>query len=134
MSPSAVLPEQPANSTPLKQVPPQPQSSHVLHRSLKGSPLQVQSADGDRVTFSNGHTIIDSTCGAGVACIGYNDKRVRDAMVQQIENFSYCNSMFFGTQVGEELARELIDGTGGKMSRALIMSSGMPSPFPPLGC
>lgn len=68
---------------------------------------------------------MDTTCGAAVACIGYNDSRVKDAMVKQIDKFSYCNSMFFGHPIGEELADELVRGTRGVMSKAYIMSSGL---------
>ncbi|KAH7163584.1 aminotransferase class-III [Dactylonectria estremocensis] len=98
--------------------------SAVLHRSLKSTPLQVVSGNGKYLTFSNGHTILDTTCGAAVACIGYDNKRVKQAMVDQIDKFSYCNSMFFSHPVGEALAAELVRGTGGAMSKAYIMSSG----------
>lgn len=104
--------------------------SAVLHRTLKTAPLQVVSAEGTYLTFSNGQRIMDTTCGAAVACIGYNNKRVKQAMVEQIDKFAYCNSMFFGHPIGEQLAAELVEGTGGVMSKAYIMSSGM---SPPLG-
>jgi hypothetical protein len=100
------------------------ESSAVLHRTLKSNPLQVVSANGTNVTFSNGQTMEDTTCGAGVACIGYNNERVKNAMVEQIDKFAYCNSMFFGTPIGEQLAANLIDGTNGEMSKAYIMCSG----------
>lgn len=98
--------------------------SAVLHRTLKTPPRQVTSADGRYLTFSDGHTILDSTCGAAVACIGYNNKRVKKAMVDQMDKFAYCNSMFFGHPIGEELASELVQGTGGVMSKAYITCSG----------
>jgi adenosylmethionine-8-amino-7-oxononanoate aminotransferase len=68
--------------------------------------------------------MLDTTCGAGVSCIGYGNQRVRNAMIAQLDKFAYTNSMFFGTPIGEELAAEVIRGTEGKMARALIMSSG----------
>ncbi|KAJ4155282.1 hypothetical protein LMH87_000537 [Akanthomyces muscarius] len=46
------------------------------------------------------------------------------AMIDQMDKFYYCNSMFFGHQVGEDLADELVNGTGGAMAKAYIMSSG----------
>lgn len=98
--------------------------SAVLHRSLKSPPLQVVFAKDKQLTFSNGQKIIDTTCGAAVSCIGYNNKRVRNAMIEQIDKFSYCNSMFFGHPVGEALASELISGTDGVMAKAYIMCSG----------
>ncbi|KAF4124509.1 Adenosylmethionine-8-amino-7-oxononanoate aminotransferase [Geosmithia morbida] len=99
-------------------------ASAVLHRTLSSDPLHLVSASGTRLRFSNGHEIIDTSCGAGVACIGYNDKRVKQAMVDQIDNFSYANSVFFSHSAGEQLATDLIQGTDGHMSKAYIMSSG----------
>lgn len=99
-------------------------TSAVIHRSLKSEPLQVAHAEGSWVTFSNGQRILDTTCGAAVACLGYQNERVKQAMMEQMDQFSYCNSMFFGTNIGEELAQELVDGTNGKMSKALMVCSG----------
>lgn len=101
-----------------------PLSSAVIHRNLNAVPLQVAHASGSWVTFTNGQKMFDSTCGAAVACLGHSDKRVQAAIIDQMDKFSYCNSMFFGTPVGEELAAELIRGTGGKMAKALIVCSG----------
>lgn len=101
----------------------EPQSA-VLHRTLKSAPRQVISGDGKYLTFSDGHKILDSTCGAAVACIGYNNQRVKKAMVNQMDKFTYANSMFFGHPIGEELAAELVNGTRGVMSKAYIMCSG----------
>jgi adenosylmethionine-8-amino-7-oxononanoate aminotransferase len=100
-----------------------PQSA-VLHRSLRSSPLTVTSADRHTLNFSDGGSMLDSTCGAAVSCIGYGSQRVRDAMVAQLDKFAYVNSMFFSTPIYEELAAELIRGTEGKMARALMMCSG----------
>lgn len=123
---AAVKPESSSSDTPTSKAP----VSAMLHRSLKSAPPQVVLGKGKELTFEGGHTIMDTTCGAAVACIGYNDRRVRDAMVKQIDKFSYCNSMFFGHPVGEQLADELIRGTKGVMSKAYIMSSGLNQTFP----
>ncbi|OLN92105.1 putative aminotransferase C1771.03c-like protein 1 [Colletotrichum chlorophyti] len=103
---------------------PTPAVSAVLHRSLKSAPPKVVSANGKYLTFSNGRTILDTTCGAAVSCIGSNNERVKKAMVEQIDKFAYCNSMFFSHEIGEQLASELIQGTDGAMSKAYIMCSG----------
>jgi hypothetical protein len=110
-------------------LPSHPQSSiqsesAVLHRTLHAAPPQMVSATENHISFSNGQSILDSTCGAGVACIGYTNKRVRQAMINQIDNFSYCNSMFFGHPIGEQLASELVQGTGGAMAKAFVVCSG----------
>jgi adenosylmethionine-8-amino-7-oxononanoate aminotransferase len=81
-------------------------------------------AKGTNVVFSNGKMMEDTTCGAAVACIGYDNERVRNAMIKQIDTFSYSNSMFYGHQIGEDLAEELIRGTNGEMSKVYLMCSG----------
>ncbi|KAF4991874.1 hypothetical protein FGRMN_7549 [Fusarium graminum] len=98
--------------------------SAVIHPTLKPVPLNVVAAKGTTVVFSNGKTMEDTTCGAAVSCIGYHNERVKSAMLQQIDNFSYSNSMFYGHQIGEELAAELISGTKGKMAKVYMMCSG----------
>ncbi|KAF9878713.1 putative class III aminotransferase [Colletotrichum karsti] len=98
--------------------------SAVLHRTLKAAPPQVVAANGKYLTFSNGKSILDTTCGAAVACIGSNNQRVKKAMIEQLDKFAYCNSMFFGHPIGEQLADELVRGTDGAMSKAYIMCSG----------
>ena len=42
----------------------------------------------------------------------------------QMDQISYCHSAFFGTQVAEDLAKLLVDSTGGKLSKVFITSSG----------
>lgn len=98
--------------------------SAMLHRNIKAPPMQVVASSGTRMRFSNGLEVEDTTCGAAVACLGHGNKRVRQAMIDQLDKFAYCNSMFFGHEIGEDLATELINGTGGLMSKAYIMSSG----------
>jgi adenosylmethionine-8-amino-7-oxononanoate aminotransferase len=95
-----------------------------LYPTLKPEPLNVVSAKGTTVVFSNGKTIEDATCGAAVACVGYDNQRVKNAMIEQMDNFCYSNSLFYGHQIGEELAAELINGTNGEMSKVYLMCSG----------
>lgn len=100
------------------------ETSAVLHPTLKTPPLQIESAKGTTVKFSNGVVIEDTTSGAAVACIGYDNERVKNAMIAQIDKFAYSNSMFYGHSIGEELAAELVRGTKGEMSKVYIMCSG----------
>ncbi|CAF3490429.1 unnamed protein product [Fusarium graminearum] len=95
-----------------------------LYPTLKPEPLNVVSAKDTTVVFSNGKTIEDTTCGAAVACLGYNNERVKNAMIKQMDSFCYSNSLFYGHEIGEELAAELIGGTNGEMAKVYLMCSG----------
>lgn len=44
--------------------------------------------------------------------------------MDQMNQVSYCHSLFYGTTATEDLANLLIESTGGEMARAFIISSG----------
>ncbi|MCJ1377628.1 hypothetical protein MMC17_000723 [Xylographa soralifera] len=99
-------------------------SSAVLHRDLHHAPLKVVAAKGNYLTLEDGRQIFDATCGAAVACIGHGDPCVKEAVAQQMDEVSYCHSLFFSSSGAEDLAQLLIDSTHGVMARAFIVSSG----------
>ncbi|MCJ1290501.1 hypothetical protein MMC34_002040 [Xylographa carneopallida] len=128
-----------------------PTSSAVLHRDLHHGPLKVVAAKGNYLTLEDvfykdaedgpqpatisqdpipGRTLTsrsphsDATGGAAVACIGHGDPSVKEAVVQQMDEVSYCHSLFFSSSGAENLAKDLIDSTNGVMARAFIVSSG----------
>lgn len=98
--------------------------SAVLHRSLHREPLKVVSASGHYLHLSNGQSILDATGGAAVSCLGHGNKRVRDALIDQMDQVSYCHSLLYGTDAAEKLATLLCETTGGEMTRAFFISSG----------
>lgn len=99
--------------------------SALLHRNIKEEPRTVTSAQGNYLTLDNGQRVLDATGGAAVACLGHGNKRVKRAIAAQMDEVSYCHSLFFGSRSGEGLARHLIDSTTGRMSKAFIVSSGI---------
>lgn len=98
--------------------------SALLHRNIKEEPRTVTSAQGNYLTLDNGQRIFDATGGAAVACLGHGNARVKRAITAQMDEVSYCHSLFYGSRSGEEFARHLIDSTKGRMSKAFIVSSG----------
>lgn len=68
--------------------------------------------------------MLDATGGAAVSCLGHGNKRVKDAIMSQLDVVSYVHSATFGTDAAEKLAKALVDSTGGEMSKAYIVSSG----------
>ncbi|KAB8437336.1 hypothetical protein FH972_025016 [Carpinus fangiana] len=100
------------------------QESALLHRSLHKAPLEVVSASGHYLTTADGRRILDSTCGAAVACLGHGNERVHAAILKQLNTVAYANSLIFTSTAPEELSRFLVDSTHGHMARAYILSSG----------
>lgn len=56
-------------------------------------------------------------------------------MIRQMESVAYVHSFVFGTEAAEELARMLVESTGGVMERVFVVSSGefFILPFSPFG-
>ncbi|KAI1827986.1 exocyst complex protein exo70 [Xylaria intraflava] len=99
-------------------------TSAVLHRSLQIGFPRIVGGEGNYVVLEDGRRILDASGGAAVACIGHGDTRVHDAIAAQLKQISYCSSIFYTTDVSEQLCRELVDSTHGVMKRAYIVNSG----------
>ena len=99
--------------------------SSVLYRQLRQKPPTVVGGEGTYLITSEGARVFDATSGAAVSCIGHSDERVKKAIVAQLEKIPYCYSLYFTNDAAERLSTYLSQSTGGQMSRAFIVSSGM---------
>lgn len=106
------------------------EGSAVLHRTLRERPKTVIGSSGNYLHLENGQDIFDATGGAAVSCLGHGNERVKQAMMAQLDANAYCYSLFFSSPAGEKLAKLLVDSTGGVMTKALIVSSGMDGMVP----
>ncbi|RJE21792.1 Aminotransferase [Aspergillus sclerotialis] len=111
-------------SQPLIQEPGTAPHSAVLHRDTHFIPKKAIGGKGCYIFLEDGQKFLDSTGGAAVSCLGHGHEKVTKAVVDQINQFSYCHSAFFGTQVSEDLATFLVDSTGGRLSKVYVVSSG----------
>ncbi|TVY44146.1 putative aminotransferase [Lachnellula subtilissima] len=100
-------------------------SEFLLGRHLhKAFPI-VTGGKGNYLYLADGRTVFDAASGAAVSCLGYGNERVIKAITDQINTgVSYLCSSYWGNSVVEELCKELIDGTGGQMSRVYLTGSG----------
>ncbi|KAJ5642457.1 Pyridoxal phosphate-dependent transferasemajor regionsubdomain 2 [Penicillium lividum] len=101
-----------------------------MHRDSHFTPKKAVGGKGCYIFLEDGTRFLDSTGGAAVACLGHGNETVQQAIKDQMDQISYCHSAFFGTNAAEELARLLVDSTGGKMSKLFVVSSGPESPSP----
>ncbi|KAL4915538.1 pyridoxal phosphate-dependent transferase [Aspergillus aurantiobrunneus] len=99
-------------------------TSAVLHRDTRFVPKKAVGGKGSYLFLEDGSKFLDSTGGAAVSCLGHGHERVSQAIVDQLKQVEYCHTAFFGTEVSEELARFLVDSTGGKLSKLYVVSSG----------
>jgi adenosylmethionine-8-amino-7-oxononanoate aminotransferase len=104
------------------------EQSGVLYHQLRQQPLNIVGGRGSYLITEDGLEILDATCGAAVSCLGHSDKRVHEAIMEQLQKIPYCYSLYFTNTAAESLSKILVNSTGGKMSRAFIVSSGMLGP------
>ena len=102
-------------------------TTYLLDRDIHRPPPAVAFSIGNYITLQNGQRIYDASCGVAVSCLGHGNKEVLQAMMDQMNANCYTASLFFGTPVADKLARQLIDDTKNRMSRAFIVSSGKSS-------
>ncbi|KAI0523636.1 exocyst complex protein exo70 [Xylaria bambusicola] len=99
-------------------------TSAVLHRSLKCEFPRITGGEGSYVILEDGRRIFDASGGAAVACIGHGNTRVHNAIIAQLNQISYCSTVFYTTEACERLCQELVASTHGIMKRAYIVNSG----------
>lgn len=98
--------------------------SAVLHRHLNHEFLTLVRGEGNYLIMEDGQRILDASGGAAVGCIGWGNKRVAEAIMEQVLKAPYCSTIFYTTSVCEELCRMLVESTDGHMARANIVNSG----------
>ena len=96
----------------------------MLHRDTHTIPKKAIGGKGSYIFLEDGTKFLDSTGGAAVSCLGHGHEQIKQAIKDQMDEISYCHSMFFGTSVSEKLAQILVDSTGGKLSKLFVISSG----------
>lgn len=97
----------------------------LLYKNFQKHPAAlIESTSDIFLNTSDGRSILDATSGAAVACLGYNNKEVQQAVVEQLVNVPYCHPGFYKTQAAEDLADFLVQSTDGLMSKAVLCGSG----------
>ncbi|KAI0848442.1 pyridoxal phosphate-dependent transferase [Daldinia vernicosa] len=103
----------------------QGQRDSLLYKNFECHPAAVvSSGTGIFLHTEDGRRILDSTSGAAVACLGYGNQEIQEAMMHQLLKLPYCHPSFYKTEVAEDLAEYLVHSTNGVMSKAVLCGSG----------
>jgi adenosylmethionine-8-amino-7-oxononanoate aminotransferase len=103
---------------------PVPAQTYLLGRDLNRPLQKIVKGRGNYLYTPEGREIFDATGGAAVSCLGHGNSEVRAAMLAQMDDISYVNTMAYSSPVTDQLAAELILGTEHMMAKAFIVSSG----------
>lgn len=104
---------------------PQSLSEFSFHRDLHKSYTKILSGKGNYLYTSDGRQVFDACTGAAVASLGYGNERVTKAISGQLNTgIPYLASSLWINDVVEICCEELVKGTGEKMAKAFLASSG----------
>lgn len=80
--------------------------------------------DGVFVVDKSGKRYLDGSAGPALFCLGHNNREVVEAIKNQYDHLEFGYSTIFTTEVIDELSREIVESTGGELSRVAYVSSG----------
>ncbi|WP_225373757.1 aspartate aminotransferase family protein [Klebsiella variicola] len=98
--------------------------SHVIHRSLRSTPIVASRAQGSYIFDAQGKPYLDACGGAAVSCLGHAHPDVLAAMHRQIDQLAYAHTSFFTSDVVEQLAEHLTRTAPGELNYAYFVSGG----------
>ena len=98
--------------------------THIIHRSLRHTPLVAASSRGIHIIDAQNKHYIDASGGAAVSCLGHAHPDVLAAMHAQIDKLAYAHTGFFTSEVTEALADHLIEHAPGDLSEVYFVSGG----------
>lgn len=98
--------------------------THIIHRSLRHTPLVAASSQGIHIIDAHNKKYIDASGGAAVSCLGHAHPDVLSAMHAQIDKLAYAHTGFFTSEVTEALADHLIEHAPGDLSEVYFVSGG----------
>jgi adenosylmethionine-8-amino-7-oxononanoate aminotransferase len=82
--------------------------SCLINRSLTFKYPVAVAGDGIYVIDKNGNRYLDGSSGAGVSCLGHSNTEVVEAMNEQAKKLSFASTVFYTTDIAEQLAEELV--------------------------
>jgi len=81
--------------------------THLANRSLNQYYPKATSASGLYIVDEKGRRYLDGSSGAGVTCIGHGNQEVIEAMHEQAQKVSFASSVFYATDIAEQLADDI---------------------------
>jgi adenosylmethionine-8-amino-7-oxononanoate aminotransferase len=99
-------------------------ASRVFHRVLSHDYPRAVTGRGSWIYDAEGRAYLDASGGAAVSCLGHGDRRVAQAIRQQLDSLAYTHTSFFTTGVAEELADRLSSAAPGGPWRVFFVSGG----------
>ena len=96
-------------------------ANECLMHTYAPLPIVITHGEGSCLFDENNKKYIDFTSGIGVSSVGYNNKKLNEAILNQLNSFAHLSNIFLSTPT-VELANKLT--TISKMSKVFFSNSG----------
>ena len=98
--------------------------TRILHREPHRQLPVALGGDGPFIVDGRGKRYLDASGGAGVSCLGHNDRRVIAAIKSQLDRLPYAHTSFFTSEPAELLAEHLVGQAPVGLSQVYFTSGG----------
>lgn len=95
-----------------------------MQRTSHPNLASIASGDGVYLIDQQGNRYLDSCGGAAVSCLGHSNQRVKQAIIDQINQVPYAHTSFFTNDSQEKLADHLLKHAFGEFSQVYFLAGG----------
>ena len=83
-------------------------NENVMQRTSKPNLATIAGGDGVYLIDKQGNRYLDACGGAAVSCLGHSNQRVKQAIIDQVNEIPYAHTSFFTNDAQEQLAEHLL--------------------------
>lgn len=98
--------------------------SNVMQRTNNPNLATIASGDGVYLIDKQGNRYLDACGGAAVSCLGHSNQRVKQAIIDQVNQIPYAHTSFFTNDAQEQLANHLLENAYGEFSQVYFVAGG----------
>jgi len=98
--------------------------NNVMQRTGNPNLATIASGDGVYLIDKQGNRYLDACGGAAVSCLGHSNQRVKQAIIDQVNEIPYAHTSFFTNVAQEQLADHLLSHAYGKFSQVYFVAGG----------
>lgn len=95
-----------------------------MHRINNANLPIIAGGEGVFLIDKQGNRYLDACGGAAVSCLGHSNKRVKQAIIDQVNEIPYAHTGFFTSDSQELMAKHLLDHAYGEFSQVYFVSGG----------
>ena len=96
----------------------------VMQRSSRHHLATIAGGDGIFLIDKQGNRYLDACGGAAVSCLGHSNQRVKQAIIDQVNEVAFAHTGFFTNTPQEQLAKHLLEHSYGDFSQVYFVSGG----------